>query len=68
MYVSGTDEEGRKIYVPRGRKDKRLQAALLQYYQPRYEKIVADFLKSICRTDLLGKIRHLQSARRSHKK
>jgi uncharacterized radical SAM protein YgiQ len=68
MYVSGTDEEGRKIYVPRGRKDKRLQAALLQYYQPRYGKIVADFLKSICRTDLLGKIRHLQSARRLHKK
>jgi uncharacterized radical SAM protein YgiQ len=64
MYVSGTDHRGRKIYVPRGRRDKRLQAALLQYYQPRYEKIIADFLKSARRNDLLGKIRHLQSSKR----
>jgi uncharacterized radical SAM protein YgiQ len=68
MYVSGTDHRGRKIYVPRGRRDKRLQAALLQYYQPRYGKIVEDFLRSVGRNDLLGKIRHLQSARRSHRR
>jgi radical SAM superfamily enzyme YgiQ (UPF0313 family) len=68
MYVSGTDHHGQKIYVSRGRRDKRLQAALLQYYQPRYEKIVADFLKSVRRTDLLGKIRNLQSPKRHRRK
>ncbi len=67
MYVAGTDYRGRKIYVPRGRRDKHLQAALLQYYQPRYEKIIADFLKSAHRTDLLGKIRYLQSLKRRHR-
>jgi len=61
MYVCGTDQKGKNIYVPRGRKDKRLQAALLQYYQPKYEKILADFLKSVNRRDLLSKIKHLQS-------
>jgi uncharacterized radical SAM protein YgiQ len=68
MYVSETDSNGQKIYVPRGRRDKRLQAALLQYYQPRYEKIIADFLKSVRRNDLLGKIRNLQSPKRHRRK
>ena len=68
MYVSGIDHHGQKIYVPRGRRDKRLQAALLQYYQPRYEKIIADFLKSVRRNDLLGKIRNLQSPKRHRRK
>jgi len=63
MYVCGTDQKGKKIYVPRGRKDKRLQAAMLQYYQPRYEKIIADFLKTIKRSDLLARIRRLRSSR-----
>jgi uncharacterized radical SAM protein YgiQ len=63
MYFSEIDSRGRKIYVPRGRRDKRLQAALLQYYQPRYEKIIADFLKTIKRSDLLARIRRLRSSR-----
>jgi uncharacterized radical SAM protein YgiQ len=63
MYIAGTDQKGKKIYVPRGRKDKRLQAALLQYYQPRYEKIITDFLKTIKRSDLLARIRRLRSSR-----
>jgi uncharacterized radical SAM protein YgiQ len=66
MYAAGADSRGRRIYVPRGRKDKRLQAALLQYYQPRCEKILIDFLKSAGRKDLLSKIRHLQSSKHSH--
>ena len=68
MYVSGTDSHSRKIYVPRGRRDKRLQAALLQYYQPRNEKIIADFLRDIKRSDLLSKIRHLQSPKPRRRK
>jgi uncharacterized radical SAM protein YgiQ len=61
MYVSGIDSHSRKIYIPRGRREKRLQAALLQYYQPRNEKIIADFLRNIKHSDLLTKIRRLQS-------
>ena len=68
MYVSGTDSHNRKIYVPRGRRDKRLQAALLQYYQPRYEKIIADYLRNIKRSDLLAKIRHLRSPKPRRRK
>ena len=64
MYVSGTDHHGQKIYIPRGRRDKRLQAALLQYYQSRYEKVLEDFLKSANRRDLLSKIRHISSSKR----
>ncbi len=66
MYVSGIDHHGRKIYVPRGRRDKRLQAALLQYSQPRYEKIITDFLGSINRNDLLAKIRRLKYSAKRH--
>jgi len=68
MYVSGRDARKKEIYVPRGRGEKRLQAAMLQYYQPGNKKTVADFLKSISRTDLLGKIRHLQLPGRSRRK
>ena len=68
MYVSGRDARKKEIYVPRGRGEKRLQAAMLQYYQPRNKKTVADFLKSISRTDLLGKIGHLQLSGRPRRK
>lgn len=67
MYVSGTDSRGRRTYIPRGRRDKHLQAALLQYYQPRNEKVLVDFLKSVNRGDLLSKVRHMQSSKRHHR-
>ncbi len=56
MYVAGTDSRGKRIYVPRGRSEKRLQAALLQYYQPRNAKLIDGFLKQQGRVDLSGKI------------
>ena len=56
MYVSGLDTKGKKIYVPRGRREKSLQAGLLQYYHPKYKKIVTGFLRSRHRRDLLAKI------------
>jgi uncharacterized radical SAM protein YgiQ len=59
MYVAGTDASGRSIHVPRSRKEKRLQAALLQYYQPRNKRTVADFLREQRRTDLLPRIDRL---------
>ena len=56
MYVSGIDAKGRKIYVPRGRREKQLQIALLQYYQPRNRKILNDFLRSEDKGRLLAKV------------
>jgi uncharacterized radical SAM protein YgiQ len=70
MYVTGTDTKGRKIHVPRSRKEKRLQAGLLHYYQPQNKKIVTEFLQQKNRTDLLPKINHLSKPkhRRTKKK
>ena len=59
MYVSGTDPVGHTIHVPRSRKEKRLQAALLQYYQPQNKNLIGDFLREHRRTDLMPKINHL---------
>ena len=64
MYVSGTDSRGRTIHVPRSRKEKRLQAALLQYYEPRNKKLISDFLAEQHRIDLLPKINHLSQSKR----
>jgi hypothetical protein len=65
MYVAGTDATGRSIHVPRSRKEKRLQAALLQYYQPRNKRTVAAFLSEQRRTDLLPRIDRLCVRRRT---
>jgi uncharacterized radical SAM protein YgiQ len=67
MYVSGLDTKGKKIYVPRGHKEKILQAALLQYYESKNKKIVTDFLRRQHRTDLISRINYLQAHRRRSK-
>ncbi len=56
MYVSGIDAGGKTIHVARGRAEKALQAALLQYYEPRSKKVIAGFLHKQGRTDLLSRI------------
>jgi len=63
MYVSGLDTKGKKIFIPKGHKEKILQAALLQYGESRNEKTVTDFLRRCSRTDLIIRINHLQSQR-----
>jgi uncharacterized radical SAM protein YgiQ len=68
MYVSGKDVKGRKIHVSRSRKEKRLQAALLQYYQPQNKKIITEFLQQKGRSDLLPKINHLSNPKQKRKK
>jgi len=60
MFVSGIDRRGRRIYIPTGRREKRLQEALLQYYLPRNEGTVRGFIQSVGRNDLLGRIRQLR--------
>jgi uncharacterized radical SAM protein YgiQ len=59
MYVSGTNTAGRKIHVPRSRKEKRLQAALLQYFQPRNKKLISQFLRQQGQSEMLAQINHL---------
>jgi uncharacterized radical SAM protein YgiQ len=62
MYVSGVDAAGRRIHVPTSRKEKRLQAALLQYYLPQNRKTVAEFLRSRRRGDLVAAVTRLGSS------
>jgi len=59
MYVCGTDTAGRKIHIPCSRKEKRLQAALLQYSQPRNKKLISQFLRQQGRNELLARINRL---------
>ncbi|MEJ2647879.1 MAG: YgiQ family radical SAM protein [Sedimentisphaerales bacterium] len=63
MYVSGRDLDGKNLHVTKSRRDKRLQAALLQYFQPGNRKIIADFLKQKKRNDLLGKITRISKSK-----
>lgn len=60
MFASGCDLKGEEIFVPRGNKEKRLQAALLQYFEPRNKKVVNEFLRRIRRNDLIRRIEQLQ--------
>jgi uncharacterized radical SAM protein YgiQ len=61
MYVSGRAPGGKKIHVPRGISEKKLQMALLQYYDKRNWKQIENFLMAHGRRQLLGRIRHAQS-------
>jgi uncharacterized radical SAM protein YgiQ len=65
MYISGLDTKKRKIHVPRGNKEKILQASLLQYYEPKNKKVVNDFLRRRRRMDLIGRISRLQAYRKN---
>jgi uncharacterized radical SAM protein YgiQ len=61
MYVSGRSPEGKKIHIPRGMGEKKLQMALLQYYDKRNWKQIENFLIAHGRRQLLSRIRHAQS-------
>ena len=60
MYVSGEDERGKSIYVPRGRSEKQLQGALLRYHEPGNFDKISVFLRKHNRSNLLGEIQRLQ--------
>jgi uncharacterized radical SAM protein YgiQ len=64
MYVSGLDTKSKKIFVPKGHREKTLQAALLQYCESKSGKRVTDFLRSRGRTELISKISSVQRHRR----
>jgi radical SAM superfamily enzyme YgiQ (UPF0313 family) len=67
MYVSGRDTRGRKIYVARGRGEKRLQMALLKYHEKRNDKSIAQFLHTRGRSNLLARIRKRQRTEKGKK-
>jgi uncharacterized radical SAM protein YgiQ len=60
MYVSGRSPKGKAIYVARGRGEKRLQMALLQYYDKRNWKQIEGYLSPRGKHKLLAQIRRLQ--------
>jgi uncharacterized radical SAM protein YgiQ len=64
MYVAGQDAEGRSIHVPRGRREKRLQAALLQYYRDSNARLVTEHLQASGRTDLLKAVQKIRTGKR----
>jgi uncharacterized radical SAM protein YgiQ len=68
MYVTGKDAKGRSIHIPKSRREKRLQAALLQYYQPKNNKIINQFLDQHGRKDLITKVQYLSKTKQGHKK
>jgi uncharacterized radical SAM protein YgiQ len=68
MYVSGTNSKEKQIHIPRSRSEKRLQAALLQYNQPRNRKQISRFLQQQGRTDLLSKISRMSTTKRRRSK
>ncbi|HKL11635.1 MAG TPA: YgiQ family radical SAM protein [Clostridia bacterium] len=54
MYCTGLDPRTmEKVYVPKGR-EKELQRALLQYWNPKYSSMVYEALKKANRMDLVG--------------
>ncbi len=64
MYVAGQDPRGHTIHVPGGRREKRLQAALLQYYREPNAKLITEHLQSSGHADLLKDLRRLWSNNR----
>lgn len=57
MYVSGLDAKGKKIFVPKGHSDKKLQLALLQYSRPENQRMLINFLSAKGRKDLIAKLK-----------
>ena len=61
MYVSGRSPKKKAIHIPRGRGEKRLQMALLQYYDKRNYKAINEYLFPRNKHKLLAQIRNLQT-------
>lgn len=60
MYVSGCSPKKKAVHIPRGRSEKRLQLALLQYYDKRNFKTISHYLSPRGKHKLLAKINKLQ--------
>jgi uncharacterized radical SAM protein YgiQ len=67
MYVAGRDAQGRTIHVPSGRREKRLQAALLQYYRQPNVRLLTEYLQSAGHGKLLKELGRTWSTNRRRK-
>lgn len=61
MYVSGRSPAGNRIVVPKGRADKKLQLALLHYWDKRNARQIEHYLTARGRRKLLAQIRRAQA-------
>jgi uncharacterized radical SAM protein YgiQ len=68
MYVAGQDARGRAIHIPSGRREKRLQAALLQYYREPNARLLTEYLQTSGHQDLLNTLRRKWSGNRRRPK
>lgn len=68
MYVAGRDTRGRDIDVVKSRRDKRIQSALLQYYDPRHGKILTECLQQQGKHALIKKIKAIHARERRRKR
>lgn len=64
MFVSEIDDKGNKIFVAKGHSAKKLQASLLQYYEPRNFETISNLLSSMRRFGLLEEIRKIVNFRK----
>jgi len=64
MYVCGRDARGHAIHIPAGRREKRVQAALLQYYRESNAKLLTEHLQASEHKDLLKDLHRIWSAAR----
>jgi len=64
MYVASRDARGHEIHVPTGRREKRTQAALLQYYREPNARLITEYLQSSGHKDLLKNLRRIWSGNR----
>lgn len=55
MYYTGSDPfSGKKIYIPKGERERRLQRALIQYKIPGNKKLIYEALKKIGKINFFG--------------
>jgi hypothetical protein len=67
MFVSEQDANKQQIHIPRGRAEKRLQAALMQYYLRQNVKIISGCLHDNRRGELLREIQRLHRTSQAEK-
>jgi uncharacterized radical SAM protein YgiQ len=64
MFVASMDARGKKIHVPKGHTEKKLQAALMQWHEPRNFGIISSFLRSVRKDKLISTIAHFRKMHR----
>jgi len=53
-YTEKDPATGKRLHVAKGARERKLQRALIQYYQPQNKRYVIEALRSLGRTDLIG--------------